>query len=220
MALSDKKLYCGDKEKKLITSTVNLYTDLKDVQNQGKAFNHNGQTLYAKYGDLTNGKASKLRCRVDGGEKALLTGASTQVQLIDDFNNKRQIKISESDFIDTAGGYLTIYSEMHPNDSRYNGYIKYDIDGTIPKEAQNIKLQVDLRSFDYKAVGLIYLMHTTYAIKHRYVYLEPRLINIDIKKEDDIKYIFIGASNNMTPSESATVTLIEANFIKLFYDIG
>lgn len=134
MSLSSYKLYGGDRKNNVITSTVSLYTDISDVQNQGKKFIYNGQTLYAKYGEITDSKASRIRCRINGIEKALLTSAMISHKLIDDWSN---------DYV--HGSVRSVnknYGEIRafPESSK-NAFINYS-QSIVPLNAKNIKFTV------------------------------------------------------------------------------
>lgn len=138
MALSDKKLYCGDRSNGKIIDTVNLYTDLKDVQNQGKAFNYNGDTLYAKLGDSSDSKASKIHAKISQVERALLTSAVYTF----DFDS-----ITVSWLNEGVGFGRESFSVCGDWDKNINGEIEFQY--SLPVNAKNAKAYVKYESYSY-----------------------------------------------------------------------
>lgn len=130
MGLSSYKLYGGNKTTNTKNNTVSLYESLSDVQNQGYKILNNGKILYAKYGDLNDKNASKIRVKVGGVVKALLTTALTPViWKIEDFEQAEVYKngrvesaairdskirlISNSD--DSEDTQFVAYAKLPPN---------------------------------------------------------------------------------------------------------
>lgn len=136
MTLSDKKLYCGSKKDNTITDTVKLYTNLSDVQNQGKLFKFNNEDLYAKWGELNNPQASKIHCKIDGVEKALLR----QARIVWGFNDVKLRYKEGSASVGNTGVYIT--GTYNPNNDEFTeGELQYDV--SIPPGAKNIKVKWD-----------------------------------------------------------------------------
>lgn len=142
MGVSNYKLYGGNKATNTKNHTISLYELLSDVQNQGYKVVRDGQVLYAKYGEINDINATKIRVKIGQSIKALLSMAVDPITRWD-FNNVDNIYKNPTNRISLGNNNVTMRTKYGDND--YDPVV-FQFTTEIPQNAKNARVYLNWRT--------------------------------------------------------------------------